>query len=223
MPNLFKLLLDWSEVWALFIPLTVLIWKRKIQVESLPLMLYVCIALLLNIMQDYIWKKQLLFFYSSQPGDNIIFYHIHSIIRLLLFSWFFIQVKQPFLHRVKKTVPIVFIAIVIVNYGLIDSIFTKFNSRMLGLEALGILFYCMVYFLNLLTDEEVISYKKNATFWMVTGICMYVVINFPIFIFYERFSANAQKFAIGIWDIHNLTYIMLCVFMAKYFYTTSYE
>jgi hypothetical protein len=223
MPHLINLMLDWSEVWALLIPLSVLIWKRKLRAEAIPLVIYACIALVLNVLQDYIWKYQLVFSYSSQPGDNRIFYHIHSIIRLLLFSWFFIQLKQPFLHKIKRVVPIVFAVIVIVNYVFFDSIFTKFSSRMLGLEALGILFYCMVYFLNLLIEEEGEPYIKNATFWMVTGICIYVVINFPIFIFYERFSKNAQNFAIDIWDLHNITYLMLCIFMAKYFYAVSYE
>jgi hypothetical protein len=189
----------------------------------MPLAIYACIALVLNVLQDCIWKYQLVFFYSTQPGDNIIFYHVHSIIRLLLFSWYFIQIKQPFLHRIKWTVPIVFIIIAIVNYSFYESIFTKFSSGMLGLEALGILFYCMVYFLNLLIEDEGISYKKNATFWMVTGISIYVVINFPVFIFYDSLTATAEKFAVQIWDLHNISYIMLCVFMAKYFYTVSYE
>jgi hypothetical protein len=223
MPPLLKLILDWSEVWALLIPLTVLIWKWKIRAEAMPLAIYVCIALVLNVLQDYIWKYQLVFFYSTQPGDNRIFYHIHSIVRLLLFSWFFIQLKQPFLHKIKRVVPIVFAIIAIVNYTLFESIFTQFSSGMLSIEALGILFYCMVYFLNLLIEEEGTSYKKNATFWMVTGISIYVVINFPIFIFYKWFSENAKIFAIDIWDLHNITYIMLCSFMAKYFYTESHE
>lgn len=223
MPPLLKEILDWSEVWALLIPLAVLIWKRKIPKAAMPLVLYASIALVLNICQDVIWKNHLVFFYSSKPGDNIIFYHIHSIIRLLLFSWFFVQLQQPFLHKTKRVVPFVFIIIVLINYVFFESIFTRFNSSMLGLEALVILFYCMVYFLNLLIEEEAVSYKKNATFWMVTGISIYVVINFPIFIFYKSFSDTALKFAVGIWDLHNITYIMLCIFMAKYFYNVSNE
>jgi hypothetical protein len=223
MPHLLKLILDWSEVWALLIPLAVLIWKRKIRAEAIPLGIYVCIALVLNVMQDYIWKNQLVFFYSSQPGDNNIIYNIHSFIRLLLFSWFFIKIKQPFQHKIKKIVPIAFVIIMFANFVFLGNNFTSFSSRLLGLEALGILYYCMVYFLNLLIYEDGIPYKKNATFWMVTGISIYVVINFPIFIFYKSFSETAQKFAIDIWDLHNITYIILCFFLAKYFFTDSHE
>lgn len=223
MLNFFTEIIDWSEVWALLIPLTVLVCKRSVTQAAIPLVIYTCIALVLNLLQDYIWKNQLVFFYSSQPGDNNIIYNIHSIIRLLLFSWFFINIKQPFQYKIKKIVPIVFVIITFANFVFLGNKFTNFSSRLLGLEALGILYYCMVYFLNLLIDEAGIPYKKNATFWMVTGISIYVVINFPIFIFYKSFSETAQKFAIDIWDLHNITYIMLCFFLAKYFYTDSHE
>lgn len=223
MLHFYHQMLNWSEVWALCIPITVLIWKRKIKAAAIPLVIYTCVALILNVVQDYIWTYRLVFFYSSKPGDNIIFYHIHSIIRLLLFSWFFIKIKQPFQHKIKKLVPFAFVIITIINFVLLDNSFTKFSSRLLGLEALGILFYCIVYFLNLLIEEEGTPYEKNATFWMVTGISIYVVINFPIFIFYKSLSLTAQKFAVDIWDLHNIAYIMLCVFMAKYFYAETYE
>ena len=160
-------------------------------------------------------------FFKTGRQYHFLPYPFHNQVAII--QLVFCSVTTTFSHKTKRVVPFVFIIIVLINYVFFESIFTRFNSSMLGLEALVILFYCMVYFLNLLIEEEAVSYKKNTTFWMVTGISIYVVINFPIFIFYKSFSDTALKFAVGIWDLHNITYIMLCIFMAKYFYNVSNE
>jgi hypothetical protein len=216
-----KEIIDWSEVWSLLIPLGVLLWVRKIPADARPVALYVCIALLLNFLQDYFWKKRLVFSFSSTPGDNIIFYNIHSIIRFILFSWFFINIKQPFLYSFKKILLVAFIIISQVNFIFFERI-TSFSSRMLGLEAGSILFLCLLYYVNLLMQEDTSVDKKDATFWLVTGISIYTVISFPLFLFYKTLSVKFQDFAIGIWDLHNVAYCLLCIFIARYFYAVSH-
>ena len=220
MNNWLKEIIDWSEVWSLLIPVAVLLCTKKIPDAGRPLVMYVCIALLLNFLQDYFWKKRLVFSFSSTPGDNIIFYNTHSIIRFLLFSWFFINIKQPFLQTFKKVLPVAFIIISQVNFMFLQRI-TTFSSRILGLEAGGILFYCLLYYVNLLMQEEAPGYKRDATFWVVTGISIYTVVSFPLFLYYSKLSVKFQDFAIGIWDLHNVAYCVLCIFIARYFYAVS--
>ena len=113
-------LLDWSEVWALLIPLTALLLWGKGDSKQKPVVVYLCIAFILNFLQDYIWKEAVQFSFSSQPGDNLFLYNINSVLRLLLFSYFFIQLKQPLFTVLKRTIPFLFSFFVIINFILFE-------------------------------------------------------------------------------------------------------
>jgi hypothetical protein len=97
-------ILDWSEAWALLIPLIVLLLKKPSRL-LFPVACYVWIGLLLNIAQNSIWKFAIEFPFSSQPGDNIFIYHTHSIMRCLLLSWFYINLRQSIFGRLIKFLP----------------------------------------------------------------------------------------------------------------------
>ncbi|MEN9572040.1 MAG: hypothetical protein RL172_3271 [Bacteroidota bacterium] len=216
-----KEIIDWSEVWALLIPACVLLYNRQLSRLAIPLLYYVCIALVLNFLQDYFWKKRLIFSFSSVPGDNIIFYHLHSIIRFICISWFFSKLPLFFSSKIKGIIPLLFLLFVLINFIFFEP-FTKFSSRLLGLEAGLLLFYCLQYFLGLMLSEEPLTIRGNHVFWMVTGISIYMVINFPVFLFYKKISLKFSEFAISIWDLHNFSYIMLCFFIARFFYVSKH-
>ena len=215
-------ILDWSEAWALLIPITVLLLNKKSRSVHKPVVLYVCIALVLNFSQNYIWQNGISFDFTSQPGDNIFIYNTHSIIRLLLFSWFFIQIKQPILSWVKKMIPVIFIVFVLINFTVFEK-YTDFSSRTFSLETGLLLFLCLLYYVNILVQDQQVVYKKNPAFWITTGLSIYVVITFPIFLFYKEISAKYEYFAIHIWDLHNISYIIFCIFIAKAFHLSKYE
>ena len=122
-----QIILDWSEVWATLIPLTFILSRKNIPVYLKPVRLYVWVALLLNTAATLLWwfKNP----WGIEKGDffwsNTFLYNTHSIIRLLLFSWFFILLKQRFMHRVKIILPLLFIAFIIIRL-----IFCKFYDRL---------------------------------------------------------------------------------------------
>src|SRR5947209_13678568 len=113
-------ILSWSEVWALFLPLAAL-FSRKGQPRWLrPVILYVFIALLLNLPADIIaeFKRKLNFPHWLQ--SNTILYNLHSIIRFACFSAFFIGLQQPFFIRLKKLIPVFFILFLIIDFSFIE-------------------------------------------------------------------------------------------------------
>ena len=55
-------------------------------------------------------------------------------------------------------------------------------------------------------------------FWVVTGLSIYVVINFFVFLFYVPLLTENPDLADRMWSIHNLAYITMCIFIAKAFY-----
>jgi hypothetical protein len=215
---MYKEITDWSEVWALLIPLFFLLKQRNKAPYLRPLRIYVMLALLINIGAISIQKFKLDWGY--QPGDffysNNFLYNIHSVIRLLLFSWFFILLNQRFMHRIKILIPFAFIAFVIINFSVSENFFNRqiLSSRLLATEAALLLFYCLQYYIFLILEDKGISFKRQPGIWIVTGLTFYVAASFFIFLFFDYLVINDEKFAINVWDVHNFFFILLCICIA---------
>ena len=55
---------------------------------------------------------------------------------------------------------------------------------------------------------------KRSIAWVVAGLSIYVAVNFFIFLFYATLIATALKFSIVIWNVHNIFFIIFCIFIA---------
>lgn len=210
MASVIENILIWSEVWALLIPLYFIITLKKLPGYTRPVRYYVIAALLLNIAANTIANQRSLGLHLRWH-NNIAIYNFHSIIRLLLFSWFFISLKQPYLTRIKVIIPILFLAFAIVNFTFFESFFNKkISSIVHSLEAICLLFYCLQYYLYLLR-EELYSFKKLPSFWIVTGLSLFVVSSFPIYLYYDVAVARDTIFARSIWQVQEAAFIIFCI------------
>ncbi|HEX7903542.1 MAG TPA: hypothetical protein VF487_06660 [Chitinophagaceae bacterium] len=218
----FKQFWDWMEVWALLlIPLPFVLKRKNIPRYLKPIKLYVFAALFLNLVAVIIWKRfklgiDLPYWLTS----NNFVYNIHSIVRFLLFSWFFIALKQHFMYRVKVILPFVFIAFVIVNFTVFEDFYNyyMFSSLLLATEAALLLFYCLQYFIFLTLEDRNTSLNKQPGFWIVTGLSIYVAVSFIVFLFFNYLIEHDIRFAIDIFDVHNIGFLILCISIALAFY-----
>ena len=227
MKHFLQQVLDGSEVWALLIPIFFILRQKQKVAYLKPVQLYVWIALILNIAIVLISKRNQWFGLPEYPqpawlGSNNFIYNIHSVARFLLFSWFFILLNQTFFYKIKKSLPVLFVLCGLVNFIFFEDFFYywSFSGRLISIEATLLLFYCLLYYMHMLRDEES-SFRKSPSFWVVTGLSIYVVVNIPIFLFYMALLKQFEDFTIGIWDIHNLSYILFCIFIAKAFYESK--
>ena len=78
----------------------------------------------------------------------------------------------------------------------------------------------MQYYLFRLKDEQA-SFAKMPDFWVVTGLSIFVVISFPIYLFYDRLLNEELKFVIDIWEVQKAAFLIFCLFIAKAFYTNE--
>ena|ERR1022692_3813517 len=214
-------ILEWGEVWALFIPLIILIVKKRTSFQLLPIVIYLLFALIINFTEDFIQKYGIKLSFTNQPGDNGFIYNTHSIVRFALFGWFFIRLKQPLYKFIQKVIPVFFIAFILVNFTVYENYFS-FSSHTFAFESLLLLVYCFLFYLNYLNHSQNVSYK-GSSFWVVTGLSIYVVIDFPIFLFFTTLSLKVKHFAISIWNVQNIVYIILCCFFAKAFLNQDHE
>lgn len=215
---MYKVITDWSEVWALLIPLFFLIRRKNKSPYLKPVRIYVILAFIINFcaisIQEFkeSWGYKLGDFLFS----NNFLYNINSVVRLLLFSWFFILLNQRFMHRIKAIIPFAFIVFCIINFVFFQDFFNRYNlsSRLLAIEAALLLFYCLQYNIYLILDDKGTQFLKQPGIWVVIGLTFYVATNFFIFLFYDYLIKHNKVFAVDIWDVHNIAFIFLCVCIA---------
>jgi hypothetical protein len=217
MGKFLRFLLDWSEVWAPLIPLFCLLFKGKQPRFLKPVIVYLFFAFFINLVGDIIAD-----FKSHLPAwlqSNNPLYNVHSIVRFICFSYFFIVLRQTSFARIKYIIPIVSVLIIIINFKYVEHFgnLDHLSGNLLSAEAYLLLIYCMLYYLSKLRDE-VDDITSGPDFWVVTGLSIYVVVNFFVFLFYVPMIDQNSKVANNMWDIHNTAYIILCIFITKAFY-----
>lgn len=222
MGKIVTLILDWSEVWALLIPLFFLMFGNKQPSLLSPVIVYLWLALVLNLFGDVITDFKKPYHFPAWLQSNNPIYNIHSVVRFTCFSYFFISLPQLQFKTLKKVIAIVFLLYSIIDFAFFENFFypDHLSGNLLSAEAYLLLIYCMLYYLGVLNDEDDIAFK-GPVFWIVTGLSIYVVINFFVFLFYVPMITQNRVLATGIWNVHNVAYIILCLFIARALYATT--
>jgi hypothetical protein len=222
MQYMLQQILDWLEVWALFIPLFVVFTKSKQTGYLKPIIIYLWLALIINLLANISWKFKAHYNLPIWYQSNTYFYNIHSVTRFFLFSWFFIKLKQPFFPTLKKIITVLFLIFLAVNFIFFQNFFDTriISSRLMAIEAGFLLLYCLQFYLYLLKEEET-SFSQLPSFWIVTGLSIFVVVGFPIYLFYEVAVEQNKYFIINIWIVQKVAFLIFCLFIAKAFMKKS--
>jgi len=211
--------LDWSEVWALVIPLSVLLFRRQQPSSLLPVIVYVWLGFLVNAIIDAIMAVNM-----TLPNSNLTnnpFYNIHSVIRFGCFSFYFISIQKNSFGKLKRVLGSLGILFLLMNFIFFENFFNRdsFSGNLLTVEAYLLLVYCMLYYLAELKEDD--NLFEGPHFWVVTGLAIYLVTNFFVFLFYAPMLSVDVTLAINIWNVHNIAFIIFCVFITKAFYGTD--
>lgn len=220
MNNLLLKVLDWSEVWALLFPLAVLQFRRQQHREMKPVILYVWLGFLINIAIDTIMAINIYF-----PNDylsNNLFYNLHSVVRFACFSVYFMQLQPGSFKRTKRVMAIGSVLFLVINFAFFEDFFSYnfLSGNLLAMEAYLLLVYCMLYYLTELNNDKD-GIFDTPHFWIVTGLGIYVVINFFVFLFYLPMINVNIHLAVDIWNVHNVAFIIFCLFLTKAFYGST--
>ena len=209
--------LDWSEVWALLIPLGVLLLRRRQPPALKPIIIYLWLAFFLNLAIDIIMVINI--YRGNDLLSNNFLYNIHSVARFVCFSLYFMQLPQQSFTKFKTILAAASVVFLVINFTFFEKFFNhdSFSGNLLSTEAYLLLVYCMLYYLSELKDDSK-NLFNSPDFWIVTGLSLYVVINFFVFLFYLPMINVDVDLAIKIWNVHNIAFIIFCLFIAKAFY-----
>jgi hypothetical protein len=182
-----------------------------------PVFIYLWIAFFCNLISDGMW----LFLDIFPKGylSNTIFYNIQSLSRFICFAVFFFILKQQDYRWLQKLLVIVFSVITLFYFGFIDSFFNKnyISSDLMSGESFFLMFFCMLYYLAILKSDTP-QFSQQKDFWVVTGISLFAVVNFFVFLLYKPLLEENRALANKIWDVHNYAYIIFILFITKAIY-----
>lgn len=177
-------------------------------------------AFFLNLIGDFIsdFKKYL----PQWMQSNNPLYNLHSLVRFACFASFFISLRQPYFLIMKKALPVLSLLFLLLNFTLLENFFNPnhLSGNLLSAEAYLLLVYCLLFYLSQL-KEDVEEIASGPAFWVTTGLCIYVVVNFFVFLFYVPLLNEDYMLTDRMWNVHNIVYILLCLCIAKAFYVSA--
>lgn len=217
--NVIRFLQDWSEVWALLIPLIIILIYKPKGNKTYWLVFYVIVALFLNLVSTIIAQ-----FYSAMPHwlkNNNIFYNLHSISRVCFFSVYIIAVRPYKSPMLLKGLLFFYFIFVIINFIFFESPFFL-SPNLFAAESIVLLILCLNYFFRSILDERETYWLKHSSFPVSIGICFYEVVTFFVFLFFNTISYSAdpkdRAFARGLLFVYTISFIILCLLLALALY-----
>lgn len=208
----------WSEIWALLIPLTIIIFFKPKEPAIRPIIYYVIIAFILNLLATIIT-----FYIEFMPpfikGNNFI-YNIHSVAKVFFFGWY--------IHNLKLVKPSWIPWLILTIYILIAAIFILFqpynllSSFLFAAESIALLILCILIFINSMLDDSKTNWLWHTSFLVTVGIVQFEIINFFTFPFLQ-FFAKDQSFGLLTLQIFSVAYIILCIVLAITLYRSRKE
>jgi hypothetical protein len=133
--------------------------------------------------------------------------------------YFFALIQIPKSKKLRVIFFVCAIMFVVINFSLF-SYLTNFSSAIFTAEGFILIVYSIIYFLKTLKSDE-LTHGFNNSLYIVTGIAIYEAVCFPIFLFYQTLTNETRQYAVNIWDVHNIAYIVFCLFIARAFYGTT--
>lgn len=218
-----EFLKNWQEVWALLMPLAIILIYRPKGKAVWLIIIYVIFALLLNslslFMIDFYYLMPSWTFTGSSPNNNIL-YNLHSFLRVILLGGFIITVRNYRYTFFLKGLLLAYLVFVILNFSVFESPLFL-STRLFAAESIVLLIMSLSYFIRSILDETEINWLKHPSFIVCSGICLYEAITFFIFLFFYPLVNKDPAFFAVTMKIYSITYVLLCILFAIAFYQYS--
>ena len=211
MNDFFNSVLQLSEVWALLIPLAIIVIYRPKEAGMRPIVVYVFIAFILNLAATFIsyFHKQLPVYLQN----NNLLYNLHSLARVILFSWYILHLKLIRSGWLSKFVLPIFLIFLLINFIFFETPLVL-STPLFSAESIILLILCLYFFMRSMQDESEINWLKHPSFLICTGICMYEALSFFIFLFFHPLFERNPEFGLLTMKIFSVSYIILCILLA---------
>ena len=214
-------LFDAAEFWALLFPLLLIFPIRKSETWKKPLAVFIFLALPINFINCLIANSNFIPF-DLPFQNNTVLYNVMSIIRFSCFTWFFYLIPQKGFSTFAKLIPIAYLVCFIILFAFFENFFNTemISSNLLAAEAFLLLMFCLLSYFSIYRAEDSTS-QSDSLLWIISGLALYVVIDFFLYLFYEPLILEDPILADKSWTIHNIAFTIFCGAMARGLYLSK--
>lgn len=180
-----------------------LINYKKLSKATHALIIYLCIALLINAAGSTM---------AAYGQNNMPLLHIYTLFELVAVMWYYKRAfNTPAADKWITVIMIIYPIICVINFSFFQSLF-EFNTYTRPLEALIVSVTSCIYLSahgNTGNKESVNSHER----WISSGFVLYFCSSFFQFIFSNVVSHNVSKpVKLVIWDLHATFVLIMYMF-----------
>jgi hypothetical protein len=214
-----KEFLLWSETWAFLIPIGVWAFRKTDMRTMNPVLAYAFTGFILFFAANFSWRMKARLDLPNWFEDNNFLYNILSVIRVLLFTRYMKQQDDFGFRKWYPATTMVYVALLLINFSFLES-FLKFSNNAHIMEVIYLLLLS-VYTLIIYLRSDSTDFMRKPVFWVMSGLLIYEAVNLFVFGIYAKIAKTDAAFAFRLWDVHNVSHVVLCILMAKAFYVSG--
>ncbi len=219
MYTIYNEIIHWSEVWSLIIPLIIYIFRPANPYKIQPVIWFIVIALVCAVFATFI--SQIGQNLPRQYRNNGIAYNLVAIVKVLILGRFLIRQPQMQKFRYLHYLILFYIVLGISIFAFGASPF-DLNRYLLAATSIVMLAICLTFFLNTILDDEYNPSESNWLFLICTGIAVYEVINFFIYLFLFELYMTNEPFSRATSVIFEYSHIISNAFVLLGIYKACY-
>lgn len=187
--------------------------------EHIWIVVYLCAQLLINGMAKY-W----MYFHPNQP--NCFIYQVNCCASVVILSVYFLFKYLPVIKR--PVYRISFISSVVTAHVVLGLLVYNesslvFNSHSFSFSAFTISAYSIMFYYQKLLNPVVEYITFTRSFWFISGLFIYYSGSFFIFSTYMVFTNVGNKHFSILWNVHNIVFAIMCIFISKGFLCKPYR
>jgi hypothetical protein len=188
-----------------------IIWYKKLGKAIHSLIIYLCIALLINIAGITL---------AVYNKNNLPLLHVYTAFELVAVTWYY---QRAFANKEAdkwtRWVMIIYPILCVINFSFFQSIYT-FNTYTRPLEAIIIIIFSGIYLAAYgTTDQKQLT--GGAGRWIASGFMLYFCTSLFQFVFSNLVSKHASRdVKLMIWNIHDTFVLIMYIF---FFIAIRYE
>lgn len=145
---------------------------------------------------------------GQSTGQNLVILHIYTVVELLLLTAYF----KHLAHKMDNQFPFIPITAVVSVLCVLNSLFiqptTIFNSYSATLQAITLIFYCLVIF-YMLVDQEYGSYTVAK--WAVSSLLLYHLVSLLVLAASNIFLDSFQSDDLILWLVRAIVSLIVKV------------
>jgi hypothetical protein len=155
-------------------------------------------------------NNTILVFLDDRGSNPAIWLYIFTVIEYTLFAFFIYHVLSDVVYkRALLTISVLFITFCLFNIFFQPKY--QFDSLQTSIEALILLIFCILFLFEQINKPEITFIYNSYTFWVITGILIYLAANF----FLYGFAATLPKeIAEQYWFISHISNVLKNIFFS---------